>query len=212
MGARRRARIPARSGRRGRVAQPTTSPSGATSSRGEGGLRDAHRPRHRPARRPPGDAPLPLRRLRVGRHQAPDAAPRDAWDEVDRLLRGGVLVDLLNVVRQGVRASVESYSLKQIEKFYMPVREGPVTEAGFSVVEYERWVRERDESILDGIAAYNRDDCVSTWMLRTGSRSVAPRRSPPSRTSTGLARRSKSAMRRHRSRLGWKRSSSASTR
>ena len=41
-------------------------------------------------------------------------------DEVDRLLRGDVLVDLLNVVRQGVRASVESYSLKQIEKFYMP--------------------------------------------------------------------------------------------
>ncbi len=58
-------------------------------------------------------------------------------DEVDRLLRGEVLVDLLNVVRQGVRASVESYSLKQIEKFYMPVREGPVTEAGFSVVAFE---------------------------------------------------------------------------
>ncbi len=88
-------------------------------------------------------------------------------DEVDRLLRGGVLVDLLNVVRQGVRASVESYSLKQIEKFYLEAREGPVTEAGFSVVEYERWVRERDESILAGIAAYNRDDCISTWMLRT---------------------------------------------
>ena len=87
-------------------------------------------------------------------------------DEVDRLLRGGTLVDLLNVVRQGVRASVESYSLKQIEKFYMPVREGPVTEAGFSVVEYERWMREQDQSILDGIAAYNRDDCVSTLMLR----------------------------------------------
>ena len=61
-------------------------------------------------------------------------------DEVDRLLRGGVFVDLLNVVRQGVRASVESYSLKQIEKFYLPQREGPVTEAGFSVVEYERWM------------------------------------------------------------------------
>ena len=100
------------------------------------------------------------------RHQAPDAAPRHEEDEVDRLLRGGTLVDLLNVVRQGVRASVESYSLKQIEKFYMPVREGPVTEAGFSVVEYERWMREHDQSILDGIAAYNRDDCVSTLMLR----------------------------------------------
>ncbi len=87
-------------------------------------------------------------------------------DQVDRLLRGGVLVDLLNVVRQGVRASVESYSLKQIEKFYLVEREGPVTEAGFSVVEYERWMRERDQSILDAIADYNRDDCISTLQLR----------------------------------------------
>jgi uncharacterized protein len=87
-------------------------------------------------------------------------------DEVDRLLRGGVLVDLLNVVRGGVRASVESYSLKQIEKFYLPQREGPVTEAGFSVVEYERWMRERDDAILATIADYNRDDCISTLRLR----------------------------------------------
>ena len=87
-------------------------------------------------------------------------------DEVDRLLRGEVLVDLLNVVRQGVRASVESYSLKQIEKFYLPAREGPVTEAGFSVVEYERWMREGDPAILAAIADYNRDDCVSTALLR----------------------------------------------
>ncbi len=87
-------------------------------------------------------------------------------DEVDRLLRGEVLVDLLNVVRQGVRASVESYSLKQIEKFYMPVREGPVTDAGFSVVAFETWLKEGDPAILQGIADYNRDDCVSTWRLR----------------------------------------------
>ena len=87
-------------------------------------------------------------------------------DDVDRLLRGEILVDLLNVVRQGIRASVESYSLKQIEKFYMPAREGPVTDAGFSVVAFEAWLKERDPSILDGIAAYNRDDCISTWMLR----------------------------------------------
>ncbi|MEP6638478.1 MAG: TM0106 family RecB-like putative nuclease, partial [Chloroflexota bacterium] len=88
-------------------------------------------------------------------------------DEVDRLLRGDVLVDLLNVVRQGVRASVERYSLKDIEKFYMPAREGPVTDAGFSVVAFESWLKEGDPAILEGIAAYNRDDCVSTWMLRT---------------------------------------------
>lgn len=87
-------------------------------------------------------------------------------EEVDVLLRGDVLVDLLNVVRQGVRASVESYSLKQIEKFYLPAREGPVTEAGFSVVEFERWLKTGEASILQAIADYNRDDCVSTWMLR----------------------------------------------
>ncbi len=87
-------------------------------------------------------------------------------DEVDRLLRGDVLVDLLNVVRQGIRGSVESYSLKQVEKAFMPVREGPVTEAGFSVVAFETWLKERDQAILDGIADYNRDDCVSTFRLR----------------------------------------------
>jgi predicted RecB family nuclease len=87
-------------------------------------------------------------------------------DEVDRLLRGGILVDLYNVVRQGVRASVESYSIKKIEKFYLPTREGPVTEAGFSVVAYETWLRDGDGQHLADLADYNRDDCVSTWMLR----------------------------------------------
>jgi predicted RecB family nuclease len=87
-------------------------------------------------------------------------------DEVDRLLRGGILVDLYNVVRQGVRASVESYSIKKIEKFYLPAREGPVTEAGFSVVTYETWLRDGDARHLADLADYNRDDCVSTWMLR----------------------------------------------
>jgi uncharacterized protein len=87
-------------------------------------------------------------------------------DEVDRILRGEVLVDLYQVVRQGIRASVESYSIKQIEKFYLPRREGPITEAGFSVVEYERWLRDGDERHLRDLADYNRDDCVSTLLLR----------------------------------------------
>ena len=63
----------------------------------------------------------------------------------------------------------------------MPAREGPVTEAGFSVVAFESWLKERDQVILDGIAAYNRDDCVSTWMLRSwleGHRSEAVVRWP----------------------------------
>ncbi|HVA86160.1 MAG TPA: TM0106 family RecB-like putative nuclease [Candidatus Saccharimonadales bacterium] len=102
--------------------------------------------------------PAALRRL-MGRH-----ATRE--DEVDELLRGDVLVDLFQVVRQGIRVSQESYSLKQVEKLYMPKRKGPITQAGFSVVEYERWIETNDPSLLDQIAAYNLDDCVSTWLLR----------------------------------------------
>jgi predicted RecB family nuclease len=103
--------------------------------------------------------PTAIKRL-MGRH-----ATRE--DEVDRLLRGGVFVDLYRVVRQGVRVSTESYSIKQVEKLYMPVREGPVTDAGFSVLAYERWMEVGEQQILDEIEAYNRDDCVSTWLLRT---------------------------------------------
>jgi uncharacterized protein len=87
-------------------------------------------------------------------------------DEVDRLLRGRVLVDLYQVVRQGIRASVESYSIKKIEKFYLPARTGPITEAGFSVVEYEHWLRDHDDRHLTDLADYNRDDCVSTLLLQ----------------------------------------------
>ncbi len=95
----------------------------------------------------------------MGRH-----ATRE--DEVDALLRGEVLVDLYAVVRQGVRVSQESYSLKKVEKLYMPKREGPSTEPGFAFVEYERWIRSKDQAALDNIQAYNRDDCLSAWKLR----------------------------------------------
>ena len=88
-------------------------------------------------------------------------------DEIDVLLRGHVLVNLYDhVVRQGIRASVESYSIKKLETFYMPQREGGITQAGFSVVEYERWMEDGDPAILDAIADYNRDDCVSNLLLR----------------------------------------------
>ncbi len=68
-------------------------------------------------------------------------------DEIDVLLRGHVLVNLYDhVVRPGIRASVESYSIKKLETFYMPQREGGITHAGFSVVEYERWMEQQDPS------------------------------------------------------------------
>ena len=60
--------------------------------------------------------------------------------EVDRLLREGVLVDLLRVVRQSLRASVESYSIKKMEAFYGFVREIDLRDAGSSIVAFEQWL------------------------------------------------------------------------
>ena len=88
-------------------------------------------------------------------------------DEIDVLLRGHVLVNLYDhVVRQALQAGLESYSIKKLETFYMPVREGGITQAGFSVVAYEDWLESKNDTILDEIAAYNRDDCISDLLLR----------------------------------------------
>lgn len=89
-------------------------------------------------------------------------------DEVDALLRGERLVDLYAVVKQGLLIGTESYSIKALERFYSPGgRAGAaVKDAGSSIVEYERWLAERDQQVLDDIEAYNRDDCISTRQLR----------------------------------------------
>ena len=94
-------------------------------------------------------------------------------EEVDRLLRGGVLIDLFRVVRQGIRAGVESYSIKKIEPLYALEREVELKDAGSSIVAFETWLElgaetpvEDAQAILDGIEGYNRDDVVSNWRLR----------------------------------------------
>ncbi len=88
-------------------------------------------------------------------------------EELDVLLRAGVFVDLYRVVRQGVRVSSESYSIKRLEPLYALTRDADgIAKALSSMIAYERWLRDRDQAILDDIADYNRDDCVSTLMLR----------------------------------------------
>lgn len=86
--------------------------------------------------------------------------------EVDELLRGRVLVDLYRVVSQSIAVGSPSYSIKKLEPLYMPPRDAAITDAGSSIVEYERWLQTGDQQILDDIEEYNRDDCESTWRLR----------------------------------------------
>jgi uncharacterized protein len=104
-----------------------------------------------------------LKRL-MGRH-----ATRE--EEVDRLLRGGAFLDLHRAVRQGVRASVESYSIKKLEPLYGFERQVDLRDAGSSIVAFEEWLElgegERPaHDNLERIAGYNRDDVESNRRLR----------------------------------------------
>jgi len=97
--------------------------------------------------------------------------------EVDRLLRGEVFVDLYRAVRQGLRASVESYSIKKMEPFYGYERDVELPEATGALAAFEAWIemgatREGSEgaaaeALRETVERYNEDDCVSTLHLRS---------------------------------------------
>ncbi len=107
--------------------------------------------------------PSALKRL-MGRY-----ATRE--DEVDRMLRAGLLVDLRTVVKQAVRASVEEYSLKALEAFHGFERLVPLEQARQALHRMEHTLElarptDLDESVGSAIAGYNADDCLSTRSLR----------------------------------------------
>lgn len=54
-------------------------------------------------------------------------------EEIDRMLRAGLFVDLFQVVRHAMRASVKSYSIKQLEPFYGFERETPLSDANIAL-------------------------------------------------------------------------------
>ena len=96
-------------------------------------------------------------------------------DEVDDLLRNGVLVDLYPLVRKSIRVGTENYSLKSLEPLYMggQLRTGDVTTATDSITQYAKYCDLRtagrdDEAtvVLKEIEEYNRYDCTSTRKLR----------------------------------------------
>ncbi|AMN39051.1 TM0106 family RecB-like putative nuclease [Rhodoplanes sp. Z2-YC6860] len=107
--------------------------------------------------------PAALKRL-MGRY-----ATRE--DELDRLLRSIKFVDLYAVVRHGIRASVESYSIKKLEPLYQFKRQLPLSDAGKTLAKVQAClelgdfdaITEQDQQTVEG---YNRDDCLSAWKLR----------------------------------------------
>lgn len=107
--------------------------------------------------------PSALKRL-MGRY-----ATRE--NEIDNFLRGLVFVDLLSVVRNAMRASVESYSLKKLEPFFDFERKVSLHEANVALTKVSAGLELNDiPSIEDDtktiVQGYNADDCFATAALR----------------------------------------------
>lgn len=84
--------------------------------------------------------------------------------EVDFLLRSKSFIDLYRVVRQSLIASVERYSLKDLEKFFSYEREMDLRKVSrpkirFEILLEQKQVTEADESDKKIIEEYNADDC-----------------------------------------------------
>jgi uncharacterized protein len=93
-------------------------------------------------------------------------------DEIDKLLRAGALVDLHQAYKQGMRASVEEYSLKKVEAFYGFERKTPLetSRAAMRYVEHRlelgRGNEEMPEQVREAMERYNSEDCFSAAKLR----------------------------------------------
>lgn len=107
--------------------------------------------------------PSALKRL-MGRY-----ATRE--DEIDRMLRASLFVDLYAVARQSIRASVESYSIKNLESFYDFHRDTPLIEVRSALAKLQARLELNDvasitEESKQIVLRYNRDDCLSALRLR----------------------------------------------
>ena len=92
-------------------------------------------------------------------------------DEIDRMLRAKLFIDLHTIVKRSVRASVEQYSLKALEAFHRFERKLPLEDAGIAMRRMQHALEmgrasEVPDSVKDAIRLYNADDCFSTSSLR----------------------------------------------
>jgi AAA domain/RNase_H superfamily len=103
-------------------------------------------------------------RLLMGRH-----ATRE--NQIDKMLRAHLFIDLHTIFKQAVRAGVEEYSLKQLEVFHDFKRVTSLDESRVAMRMIEHWLeleksgelRTQDKAAMEG---YNEDDCRSTASLR----------------------------------------------
>jgi len=103
----------------------------------------------------------------AGRHSTREA-------EIEMLLRGGLMVNLYPLVRDGVVASVEQYTLEELEQLYGFTRTVPVDDAGEAIraisstleLAYPGEVSDIDDRGRQTVQAYNNENCHSVFHLR----------------------------------------------
>jgi predicted RecB family nuclease len=104
-------------------------------------------------------------------------ATREA--ELDVMLRAGTFVDLYAVVRESVRAGVETYSIKSMEPFYNFTRDIDLRKAGHERQTIEIALESGDvraipDEVRAAVEGYNRDDVRSTYELQRWLESIRP--------------------------------------
>lgn len=92
-------------------------------------------------------------------------------EEIDRMLRAGLFIDLYQIMRHSIRASVESYSIKRLEPFFGFERRVALADANAALANVEaNFELGNAPSISDETKAtvfrYNEDDCCAAASLR----------------------------------------------
>ena len=92
-------------------------------------------------------------------------------NEIDTFLRSNTFVDLYSVVRQSVRASVEKYSIKDLEVFFGYVRKMDLRELSSHKSQLELLLQTGNidkltKETADAVQLYNQDDCESLVRLQ----------------------------------------------
>jgi predicted RecB family nuclease len=119
--------------------------------------------------------PSAIKRL-TGRHGIHEA-------DLDWLLRGERFIDLYAVIKESLRAGVERYSLKDLEKFTPYIRKVELPEASAARRTVEFALELNDQAsitpeIVTLVEDYNADDCLATealhqWLEKLRAESIA---------------------------------------
>jgi uncharacterized protein len=91
-------------------------------------------------------------------------------NEMDTFLRSSTFIDLHRVVKHSIRAGVERYSLKDLEKYHGYIRQMDLRILSGFKAEYEVLLEtgrqaEATADARNAIVKYNEDDCISTHSL-----------------------------------------------